>query len=171
MAKKTVRTAKPTQQRSKEEQWRKRMAAQARTAPTTYPGGQGAGSAVVEPDEETYAPDGADFDDATVESPVVAAPAPRPTSQAPGRAAAVRPTTASRPASASPSSASVARRTATQTRPPSLNRGRIGATSQTMTIDEEMHYIRVDIRRLIILTAICLVILIALSFVVPSIIK
>ena len=48
-------------------------------------------------------------------------------------------------------------------------RARIGV--QTMSIPEEMHYIRTDIRKLVILTAICIAVLIALSFVVPSIVK
>jgi len=39
-----------------------------------------------------------------------------------------------------------------------------------LSVDDEMHYIKGDIRRLIILTAICLAVIIALSFVVPSII-
>jgi hypothetical protein len=43
--------------------------------------------------------------------------------------------------------------------------GRMRLAANTLSIDEEMHYVRSDIRRLIILTAICLVVLIALSFV------
>ena len=34
-----------------------------------------------------------------------------------------------------------------------------------------MRYIKGDIRRLIVLTAVCLVVIIALSFIVPSLIK
>ncbi|MEO6457708.1 MAG: hypothetical protein ABIO92_05475, partial [Chloroflexia bacterium] len=40
------------------------------------------------------------------------------------------------------------------------------ASANTLSIDEEMYYVRSDIRRLIILTAICLAVLIALSFII-----
>jgi hypothetical protein len=52
----------------------------------------------------------------------------------------------------------------------STTRSRLGAAS-TMSIEEEMHYVRGDIRRLIILTAICLAVIVILAFLVPSIIK
>jgi hypothetical protein len=45
-------------------------------------------------------------------------------------------------------------------------RNRLAA--QGMTIEEEMHYVRNDIRRLIILTVICMVVIIILAFVIPS---
>jgi hypothetical protein len=44
--------------------------------------------------------------------------------------------------------------------------GRMKLAANAMSIDEEMHYVRSDIKRLIMLTAICLVVLIALSFVI-----
>jgi hypothetical protein len=40
-----------------------------------------------------------------------------------------------------------------------------------MSIEEEMHYIKGDIRRLIVLTAVCLAVIVVLSFVVPSVIR
>jgi hypothetical protein len=44
---------------------------------------------------------------------------------------------------------------------------RVRMAADTFTIEEEMYYVRSDIRRLIILTAICLAVLIALAFVIP----
>jgi hypothetical protein len=39
-------------------------------------------------------------------------------------------------------------------------------TANQMSIDDEMDYVRSDIRRLIMLTALCLIVLIALAFVI-----
>ena len=46
---------------------------------------------------------------------------------------------------------------------------RVRLSANTLPLGEEMNYIRNDIRKLVILTAICLVVIIALSFVVPLI--
>jgi hypothetical protein len=43
---------------------------------------------------------------------------------------------------------------------------RLRMTANQMSIDDEMDYVRSDIRRLVILTALCLVVLIALAFVI-----
>jgi hypothetical protein len=43
---------------------------------------------------------------------------------------------------------------------------RLRMTANQMSIDDEMDYVRSDIRRLIILTTLCLVVLIALTFVI-----
>lgn len=156
MAKKTVRAAKPTQQRTKEEQWRKRMAAQARTGATTYSAPNGAGSAVAEPEDdvETY--------ESAAVAPAAVAPTPAPRAQA-QRATSTPATSAAR---ASAAQAAQRRNLASQ-RPV---RPRAGITN-TMSVEEEMHYIRTDIRKLITLTAICIVIIIILAFIVPSIVK
>lgn len=153
MAKKTVRAAKPTQQRTKEEQWRKRMAAQARTGTTAYSAPNGAGSAVAEPEDdvETY--------ESAAVAPAAAVPTPAPRAQAP-RAT-------STPATAAARASAAQRRSLASQRPV---RPRAGITN-TMSVEEEMHYIRTDIRKLITLTAICIVIIIILAFIVPSIVK
>lgn len=153
MAKKTVRAAKPTQQRTKEEQWRKRMAAQARTGTTAYSAPNGAGSAVAEPEDdvETY--------ESAAVAPAAAVPTPAPRAQAP-RAT-------STPATAAARASAAQRRSLASQRPV---RPRAGITN-AMSVEEEMHYIRTDIRKLITLTAICIVIIIILAFIVPSIVK
>src|SRR5438552_833778 len=140
MPKKTARATRPSQQRSKEEQWRKRMAAQAR------PGGAGA---LVERDG--FGP-GADTAEMAAESTQA---------QTTTRSRASSATATARTQTAS---AAMQRRASTT---PRGGRARFGAN--TLTIDEEMRYIKGDIRRLIILTAICLAIIIILSIIVPSI--
>lgn len=163
MAKKPVQAAsKPSQQKSKEEQWRKRMAAQARTgAATGYTTAPSAGSAVTEPGDVTFVENGTGAEEIVASGPVVATSAAVSTIPNAGKAAA-----APVPRSSVPSAA---RRPMSAPRANLASRARIGAANQ-MSLDEEMHYIRSDIRRLIILTAICLVILIALAIIIPLII-
>ena len=140
MAKKTARpAAKPSQQRTKEDQWRRRLAQQSQT---------GTGSAVAEPGESGTA---ASYGDGT--------------------------TQAASAASTRAASTSAARRTAntsavTQRANMAAARGgRVRLSANTLPIAEEMQYVRHDIRNLVILTVICVAVLIALSFVIPSIIK
>lgn len=143
MAKKTARpAAKPTQQRTKEDQWRRRMAQQSQT---------GAGSVVAEPGEMGSPSETRSYEDGSSTAPA------RATSRVATTSAARRAATAS----------SVAQRAnMAANRSP---RARLSAT--TLPIAEEMHYVRSDIRKLIILTTLCVAVIIALSFVVPSVIK
>jgi hypothetical protein len=130
-----VKKTKTTQQRSKEEQWRKRMASQAQRTGVT---GNMTSGAVTDM-----------MDDGAEEARIPAPPRPRSTMTAPGRTQASTAT-------------ATQRRTATSAR---TSRTRV--TANALTIEEEMRYVRSDIRRLIILTAICLAVIIALSFVIP----
>src|SRR5689334_19909702 len=148
MAKKTARPAtntKPAQQRSKEEQWRKRMAAQARTTGVDFAPTNGSASAVAEPEDEVLG--------ATTERivPVGASASARTT-----------PTRAQSPAASRAGGASAVRRPL----PPRGPR----AQANALTVEEEMHFISRDIRKLIVLTAICIAIIIILAFVVPLIV-
>lgn len=144
MPKKTARATRPNQQRSKEEQWRKRMAAQART---------GAPGTLVERD-------GFASDDNTAAMGIEPAQAQIATrSRSGGSANAVSTRTQS-------TSAAVQRRATAASR---TSRVRLGAN--TLSLEEEMRYVKNDIRRLVILTTICLAVIIILSFVVPSVIK
>jgi hypothetical protein len=148
MAKKGSRPNKANQQRSREEQWRRRAAAQA--------GGSTSVADVYTADGR----DGAGLDDeaefTTVEMPTDAAtltarstPAPRATS------------TRSQSTTASTSAA--------QRRGTNLARqSRSRYTPSVMSIEDEMYYVRSDIRRLILLTAACVVVLLALYFVLPK---
>ncbi|HYO48987.1 MAG TPA: hypothetical protein VEW94_03965 [Chloroflexia bacterium] len=131
-----VKKTKTTQQRSKEEQWRKRMASQAQRTGVTGNIASGTVTGMMD--------DGAD------ETRIPAPPRPRSTTM-----------TASSRTQASTATATQ-RRTATSAR---TSRTRL--TANALTIEEEMRYVRSDIRRLIILTAICLAVIIALSFVIP----
>ncbi len=148
MAKKT-KTGSP--QRSKEEQWRKRMAAQA-----TRP----AGGALVEPDED------ADTQDAPVGETTTYTVAPSRTAIAqrntsPTPATTVEASTATAARTPGTTAAAAQRRAQAATR---TARARIAST--IMSVEDEMHYVRSDIRRLIILTAICFAVLIILSFLI-----
>ncbi|HYP39215.1 MAG TPA: hypothetical protein VEX13_02550 [Chloroflexia bacterium] len=133
-----VKKTKTTQQRSKEEQWRKRMAAQAQRT-GGFAGDATSGAAT------DMMGDGA----GEMSAPPSPRPRPATTMTAPGR-------TQARTATATQ------RRTATSART-----SRMRLTANALTIEEEMRYVRSDIRRLIILTAICLAVIIALSFIIP----
>ena len=150
MAKKTARANRPAQQRSKEEQWRKRMAAQARTGAAATPVAP-AGAAGAVRERERSASAGETYGE---------------TSETPAGTSAGRATSAATSARAQSATAALQRRT---TASRASSRARFGANA--LSIDEEMHYIKGDIRRLIVLTAVCLVVIIVLSFVVPAVIR
>jgi len=158
MAKKTARptSTKPAQQRSKEEQWRKRMAAQARTGATTYaPTTNGTGSAVAEPEDDVL-----DEEATSATQSVTVAPT---ASTATRTVPATRTQTAVAPAKAGGAAMAAARR-------PLSPRGRL-PQANVMTLEEEMHYVKRDITKLVVLTLSCLAILIILAFIVPMIVK
>jgi hypothetical protein len=139
MAKKTKVT-----QRAREEQWRRRVEQQ-----TRQPGFAQSGEAAVD--------DFVDIDDSATEY-VQADIRPMPSGVATSARTATAPAARTpRTAATSPTSS---RRSATAARASRL------AFQQTMSLEEEMHYVRSDIRQLIILTATCLIVLIALSFVI-----
>ena len=139
MPKKSTRPAKSSQQRAREEQWRRRVSAQ--------------GLATIDgPATTTNAPD---FDENADEQSVPEVATSTITS---ARARESMPSRSGRAAS----SAVQQRRT-----PTAANRAsRLRPAATSLSIDEEMYYVRTDIRRLVILTAICLAVLIALSFVI-----
>lgn len=163
MAKKT----KVTQQRTKEEQWRRRVAAQTQAqTPIMQPrSGASAASSVMD------GPAGS-ADDVVSEGYTQAPIRPRPSNVTTATSASAssttyRPQSATRATSAAASAASTATPTAGQRRAIAAGRAaRARITTNTMTVDEEMHYVRTDIRRLILLTAICLAVIIVLSFVI-----
>ncbi|HET9494565.1 MAG TPA: hypothetical protein VFR15_10060 [Chloroflexia bacterium] len=140
MAKKTKVT-----QRSREEQWRRRVEQQSRQAAAPAARGR---AAAVEDDADVE-------DEATGYEQAEIRPMPSGVTTT-ARATA---TTAPRTPRATPTSPAAARRT------PATRASRL-AFQQTMSLDEEMHYVRSDIRQLVILTALCLAVLIALSFVI-----
>jgi len=160
MAKKTVRaTSKPSQQKSKEDQWRKRMAAQAQVGTAEYPGSNGTGSAVAEPDQDVL--------DASTDTDIRVVPASAATAPAASNAAAASTsTTRTTTRTTSTAAASTAARRSFATGP----RNRFGQAN-VMTIDQEMTFIKHDIRKLVILTIVCFAVLIALAFIVPAVIK
>jgi len=121
----------------KEQQYRKRMAAQART---TAP-----------PAELTGTENG------TVETatrPQPAAPPTRLASAGNGTAVAARP-------GLTPRAGGMTMPSAVRTA-----RGRVAAQIQQMNLEDEMHFIRGDIRRLLIMAAVSFAILIVLAFVI-----
>jgi hypothetical protein len=155
MPKKTARAgSRPAQQRSKEEQWRKRMAAQTRG--TSAAGAGGTASAVSDRDAAEGYPE-------APETPTAGAV------RATASAAAARPRAATSAARTQAASAAALQRRAAAGARATATRARMGAN--TLSVEDEMRYIKHDIRTLIILTAVCLVVIIALSFVVPSIVK
>lgn len=146
MVKKTAKTPKTNIQRAREEQWKRRVAAQGGlvadvTAGATLDRADSAASAVDA--EGTYTPRTATTD-------------VRSTATSSARSGAMA---RSRTGSAVPSASQ--RRMAQPARA-----GRLKVNLNMMSIDEEMHYVRSDIKLLILLTVICLVVLIALSFVI-----
>lgn len=158
MAKKTARptNTKPAQQRSKEEQWRKRMAAQARTTGTTLVPTNGAGSAIAESDDEV-------LDDTVAGQSAIPVPA----------ASSARTATATRAQATSAARSSAARSTSASSaavRRPLPPRGRL-AQANALSVEDEMHFIKRDIQKLVVLTIICLAIIIILAFIVPQFVK
>ncbi len=145
MAKKGTRPNKANQQRSREEQWRRRAAAQS-----------GGATDVV----DTYTVDGQDgagvADDAGFTTVEVPATAPILTAR-------------STPAPRSTQTRSQGGTTAAASRSTNISRqGRNRYQPNVMTIEDEMYYVRSDIRRLILLTAACVVVLLVLYFVIPK---
>lgn len=140
MPKKTTRPAKSSQQRAREEQWRRRVSAQGLTTV----------------DGSAATMDTTDFDE-------------NPDEQAEPELSASTMTTV-RPREAMPArSARAASAAVQQRRTPAAaaaRASRLRPAANSLSVDEEMYYVRSDIRRLIILTAICLAVLIALSFVI-----
>jgi hypothetical protein len=150
MAKKTTRTSQ--QQRARQEQWRRRIDAQ-----TGQPTSSGSASAAAQDvmDDEAY---GSAADAAESEGYQQADIRPIPsvaTASGTKRAASSRP---------GPTSSMV--QTPGQKRALAATRStRARLMSNTMSIEEEMHYVRADIRKLITLTIACLVIILVLAFV------
>ncbi len=148
MAKKTTRTSQ--QQRARQEQWRRRIDAQ-----TGQPTSSGSASAQDVMDDEAY---GTAVDAAESEGYQQADIRPIPsvaTASGTRRAATSRPNATSSMVQTPGQKRALA---ATRT-----TRARL--MTNTMSIDEEMHYVRADIRKLITLTIACLVIIIVLAFV------
>jgi len=139
MPKKTTRPAKNSQQRVREEQWRRRVSAQGLTTVDT----------------SAATMDATDFDENLDEQ------------AEPGLSAST--TTTIRPREAMPARSNRAASAAVQQRrtpaAAAARASRLRPAVNALSIDEEMYYVRTDIRRLVILTAICLAVLIALSFV------
>ena len=149
MAKKTTRTSQ--QQRARQEQWRRRIDAQ--TGQPTSSGSASAAQDVM--DDEAYGT-AADADASEGYQQADIRPIPSvATASGMKRAASSRP---------SPTSSMV--QTPGQKRALAATRTtRARLMSNTMSIDEEMHYVRADIRKLITLTIACLVIILVLAFV------
>ncbi len=139
MPKKTTRPVKSSQQKAREEQWRRRVNAQ--------------GLTTVDDFTETATVDALEENVGEETLPVSSA----------------RTMTAARPRQASPVAAGRASAGATQQRrtpvATAARASRLRPAAPSLSMEEEMYYVRSDIRRLIILTAICLAVLIALSFV------
>ena len=139
MAKKTKVT-----QRAREEQWRRRVEQQSRQgvdAPAPV--------VTVDDDLDDLQDEPAEYIQADIQPmPSGVATSARTTTPTPARTP--------RTTTTSPTAA----RRATATRASRL------AFQQTMSLEEEMNYVRSDIRQLIILTGLCLAVLIALSFVI-----
>lgn len=139
MPKKTTRPVKSSQQKAREEQWRRRVNAQ--------------GLTTVDDFTETATVDALEENVGEETLPVSSA----------------RTMTAARPRQASPVAAGRTSAGATQQRrtpvATAARASRLRPAAPSLSMEEEMYYVRSDIRRLIILTAICLAVLIALSFV------
>src|SRR5437870_4950681 len=132
MAKKTARANRPAQQRSKEEQWRKRMAAQARTGgPATPVGPGGTAGAVRERERAAGAGAGETYEDGA-ETPAGTA---RANTSAPARS---RPATSATTSARAQSATAALQRRATAAR--ASSRARIGASA--LSIEDEMRYIK-----------------------------
>lgn len=147
MAKKGSRPNKANQQKTREEQWRRRAAAQTGGGATSVADVEVAGrySGAVD--------DTADYGETEVSSPAFTA--------------ATRSTTTPR-ATQTRTQGSTASLPASQRRGTNLPRqSRARYTPSVMSLEDEMYYVRSDIRRLILLTAACVVVLLALYFILP----
>jgi hypothetical protein len=150
---------KPARQsaKHKEQQYRKRMAAQARTAGTLDPA-------------ELEGTDGTPSTRDEATTPEMNTMRFAPANSA-GTSVATRPSApaAVRPAAAAPPRTAPPRRSAAAATMPSAvrgARGRITAQMQEMDLQHEIEFINADIRRLLILAAGSFVILIILAFVI-----
>ncbi|HST06275.1 MAG TPA: hypothetical protein VLQ48_16290 [Chloroflexia bacterium] len=151
MAKKTTRTSQ--QQRARQEQWRRRIDAQT-GQPTS---GDAASVAAVDDAEEAYgeATDAAE-NAGYMQADMRPMPSVTTATTAAKRSTARTGTTSTTGAVPTPGQ----RRALAASR---TTRARL--TMNTMSLEEEMHYVRADIRKLITLTIACLAIIIILSFV------
>lgn len=173
MAKKGTKPAHVTQQRAREEQWRRRISSEGPSVEGTMAGsatsyesaGAGSsGSVTSAPANDagittiTFAPTSAAASTTTRPATVQrAAPSARQrVAGAPGTASPARSSSTSGATLAAQRRATAAARSAGN---------RIANTG--LSLDDEMHYVRSDVRRLILLTAICVLVLILLFFVIP----
>src|SRR5690349_24500905 len=152
--------SKPVRQSAKykEQQYRKRMAAQARTAGTLDPGELEGTDGTPSTRDEATTPEMNTMRFAPANSAGTSV-ATRPTAPAavrPAAPAAPRPTAAPRRPGTAPSVPSAVRGA----------RGRIAAQIQEMDLQHEMEFINADIRRLLILAAGSFVVLIILAFLI-----
>ncbi len=144
MPKKSTRGSKAAQQRARQEQWRKRIA----------------GPAIAQTTQALK-----DLYEIDPTPPVATAGPPAPMA---GTSTVSAPATSPSPAAGAargrPSGTVGTQGYARPSQAPRYTRGRIQAT--IMSLEDEMYYVRTDIRRLIILTAVCMAILIVLSFII-----
>jgi hypothetical protein len=156
MPKKTARAAKPSQQRSKEEQWRRRVASQTRTGT-----GTSTGSAVVDPVEAV---------DSAVVDGDLASEEMTPLASTTTTAAPRSTTTTKSTSTAKSTSAATRRASGTSSYSQRSARSRLAAAA-TMPVEEEMLYIRADIRKLVLLTGFCVALLLGLAIFLPMILS
>lgn len=155
MAKKGTRSAKVSQQRAREEQWKRRLGTQA----------QGdAGMLVADGSRSADENISAGAEPATPTSTMIFAPRSA-VSRSSATSATTRPSASATTAMRATNTATAA---ATQRRAAAAARtARTRATSTAMSVDDEMYYVRSDIRRLIMLTVVCVLVLILLFFLIP----
>ncbi len=147
MAKKGSKPNKANQQRSREEQWRRRAAAQS-----------GGATSVADSYTED-GNDGAGFDDVAAFTAVdMPAEAATPTARTTSAQRATQTRT-----QATTTTAAAQRR---GTNLPRQSRARY--QPNVMSLEDEMYYVRSDIRRLVLLTLACIVLLVVLYFVIPK---
>jgi len=150
MVKKTTRTSQ--QQRARQEQWRRRIDAQTGQPPSR---GSVSASAPDVMDDEAY---GTAVDAAESEGYQQADILPIP---AVATASGTKRATTSRPAATSSMVQTPGQKRALA----ATRTTRARLMTNTMSIEEEMHYVRADIRKLITLTIACLIIIVVLAFV------
>ncbi|MEO8287983.1 MAG: hypothetical protein ABI670_16260 [Chloroflexota bacterium] len=149
MAKKTTRAV--SQQRTKEDQWRRRVASQTRATTPTLGGARPDVIDEVELDSE---------DTGYTQADMRQMPANVAMSAAATRTAATS-------AAARTTTTNAATTVANQRRALAATRAARGrAAANVMTIDDEMRYVREDVRNLIFLTVLCFAVLIVLAFVI-----
>jgi len=152
-------TKKTQQTRTKEDQWRRRVAAQGlATTPTLSGTGSTTTAAAT-----TALDDGTDGDAGYTQAEMRQMPSVATTSAG----AATKSTgTSANPRTTTVSTAGAAN-AATQRRALAASRAaRSRMAVNTMSLEEEMGYVRSDVRSLIVLTAICLAVIIVLSFLI-----